>query len=119
MKTLFVHGKPVDDNANRVCVLFDPKSGRVVHVHGVTALPGGNQITDADLEKDAVRHAKNFGCSVDGLKTLHVPFSAIKERGPFKVNAQGTAVERIHFEPTRAGELLAKWRKKSTEKSKP
>ena len=54
MKTLFVNGKPVGDDASKVCVLFDPKNGRVVHVHGVTSLNGGKKISDSELEKRTI-----------------------------------------------------------------
>lgn len=113
MKTQIAKGQPISDAASRVCVLFDPQDGRVVHVHGSTTLLAGRQISDAEMEKDATEHAKAFGHSVEGLKTLHVPFSVIKERGPFKVNAKGTALERIPFEPIRARDLLAKWQERN------
>lgn len=116
MKTLFVKGKPVDDKSSQVCVLFDPKNGRVVHVHGVTALHGGKKSSEAELEKDATEHAKAFGHSVAGLKALHVPISAIRERGAFKVNAQGTNLEMAPRTPMRASELPAKWRNQNTAK---
>jgi len=118
LKTLFVKGKPVDDNSSRVCVLFDPKNGRVVHVHGATTLPGGKKRSDAELETEATEHASAFGHSVAGLKALHVPLSAIRERGAFKVNAQGTGLEATPRTPLRASDLLAKWRNESAAKGR-
>ncbi|MFZ0308327.1 MAG: hypothetical protein WAL89_09130 [Candidatus Sulfotelmatobacter sp.] len=118
MKTVFANGKPVDDKSSRVCVLFDPKDGRVVHVHGATTIRGGKQFTDSELEKDATEHAKAFGHLVTGLKALHVPVSAIRERGAFKVNAQGTEQEMTRRTPLRASEFLAKWRDKNATKGK-
>lgn len=110
MKGRFAKGKPVDDSAGRACVLFDPKNGSVVHIHGMTALPGTKQISAAQLEKDAAEHAKSLGHSVAGLKFLHVPASAVGKPGPFKVNAQGNALEYTTQSPMRVSELLANWR---------
>jgi hypothetical protein len=36
MRTLHIKGKLVDDQNTKVCVLYSPKDGRVVHVHGAT-----------------------------------------------------------------------------------
>ena len=117
MKRIFVKGKPVDDSSTRVCVLFDPKNGRVVHVHGATTLQGAKKVSDAELEKDATEHAKAFGHPVAGLKALHVPISAIRERGAFKVNSQGTGLEAASRAPLRASELMAKWRNENAKKA--
>jgi hypothetical protein len=118
LKTLFVKGKPVDDKSSKVCVLFDPRDRRVVHVHGATTIRGGKQFTDAELEKDAIEHAQGFGHAVAGLKALHVPISAIRERGAFKVNAMGTGLEVTQQAPVRASEFLTKWRNENATKGK-
>ncbi len=117
MKTLFAHGKPVADDASRVCVLFDPKDGRVVHIHGLTTLHGRETISDAELEKRTADHAMAFGHSVAGLKTLHVPISSIRNRGIFKVNATGTGLEVTRQPKMRPGELLTRWRKENIHKT--
>jgi hypothetical protein len=92
MKTIIVKGKPIGDEASKVCVLYDPKDGRVVHVHGVTTMPGGKDVDRDELEQRATRHAKALGRSVEGLKSLHLPFSAIRQHGSLKVNTDGTGL---------------------------
>ena len=106
MKTLHVNGKPLDDSSSRVCVLYDPKDGRVVHIHGVTTVHGGKTISDADLADRTIEHAKVFGHSVSGLKPLHVPLSALRQRGTFKVNAEGTDLILSWEAPVRTRDLF-------------
>jgi hypothetical protein len=110
MKSLLFKGKLVGDDASKVCVLYDPKDGRVVHVHGVTVIPGGKPVSEAEVEQRAIAHAKALGRVVHGLKSLHVPISAVGHRGTLKVNAQGTGLVRPEPYP-HPRELLAQHRK--------
>jgi hypothetical protein len=92
MKSQHFQGKPVGNEHSRVCVLFDPANGRVVHGHGVTVLESAKPIEPAELEARARRHALSMGKSVDGLKALHLPLEAIKAHAAFKVNPEGTGI---------------------------
>jgi len=111
MKILFANGKPVNDDASRVCVLFDPQNGRVVHVHGVTTLDGGKKVSEAELEERTIARAKALGRSVSGLKALHLPVSALRESRIFKVDANGTGLEMSRQTPIRSSEFMARWLK--------
>jgi non-ribosomal peptide synthetase component F len=88
----YVDGKPVSDDASRVCLLFDPKSGRVVHGHTATALHSPNTLTEAELEERARKYARHFGHSVGGLRALHLPLAAVRQPGRLRVNAAGTGL---------------------------
>jgi hypothetical protein len=92
MKTQHFKGKPVSDGSSRVCVLFDPHDGRIVHVHGITTLDGAKQIGADELAARVIAHAKGFGHEVAGLKTLHVPIAAMRQPGSLKVSADGREV---------------------------
>jgi hypothetical protein len=85
----YLEGRPISDEASSVCVLFDPKDGRIAHVHGITMLHSRGGITESELEARARKHAEDFGKSVAGLKALHVPMAVFRENGTFRVNAQG------------------------------
>lgn len=111
MKALHVNGKSVSDDASRVCVLYEPKSGRLVHVHGVTVLPGGKEVSQAEMEQRTVARAKSLGRSVTGLKALHVPVAAIRQRGILKVNSKGTALVTAWEPPAHIRDLRAQHRK--------
>lgn len=109
MKAQYFKGKAVDDRAAKVCVLFDPKDGRIVHVHGATKLDGAKEIDENELERRAIGHAKSFGHEVAGLKALHVPISAIRQPGTLKVNAEGSGLVQSSA-PIRWSDLRARRR---------
>lgn len=92
MKSMTFKGKPVSEDASKVCVLYDPRDGRVVHVHGVTILDGGKAISLVELEQRAMNHARTFGRSLEGVKALHLPLSALRQHRAFKVNGEGTGL---------------------------
>jgi hypothetical protein len=112
MKTPYFKGKPLDDAASQVCVLYDPKDGRVVHVHGATAVGKERLRSKAQLEERAIQNAEAFGHSVAGLKVLHVPFSAIQTRGTLRVEGETLVVAPS---PASMRELLATHREGRTE----
>jgi len=93
VKGQFFQGKLLNANRSRVCILFDPKDGRVLHTHCVTTLHTGNQLEVAEIESRARRHAKGFGKSVDNLKALHLPFEALGGHIAYRVNSAGNAIE--------------------------
>jgi len=101
MKTLIASGKQVSDSASKVCILFDPKDGRVVHVHGVTILNSRGGIGATEMETRTRKHAEHFGKSTAGLRALHVPITAIREHGAFRVNERGDGVIPIPRRPHR------------------
>ena len=50
--------------------LFDPKDGRVLHLHESITFAGAKAKTDAELKAEALDYAARLGCGVDGLKVL-------------------------------------------------
>ena len=93
MRNLSIQGKRADDATTRVCVLYSPEDGRVIHVHGATVAAGATPVSEAEMESRARLHAVNLGRKVEGARALHVPYSsfAMSARG-FKVNAQGSGL---------------------------
>jgi hypothetical protein len=89
MQAQYFEGKPISDEASSVCVLFDPKDGRIAHVHGITVLHSRGGITESELEARARKLAEDFGKSVTGLKALHVPMVVFSQNETFTVNSQG------------------------------
>ena len=61
--------KPV---SNRICVLYEPTEGRVIHVHRVLTMPGSRHVADDELEDRAKDCAKRAGHDVSGFSTLRV-----------------------------------------------
>ena len=44
-------GEPI---SHKICVIYDPANGGVIHTHEVLTFPGGRQVTDADAEAEAL-----------------------------------------------------------------
>lgn len=97
MHSQHFQGSPLSGETSRVCLLFDPKDGRIVHAHGHTALQSKKPIEPAELESRARRHAKRLGKNVEGVKALHVPLASIQSLRVFKVNAGGDGVVAIDY----------------------
>jgi hypothetical protein len=92
MNAQYLAGEPIGDEASKVCILFDPKDGRIMHVHGRTVVHSRGHITESELEARARQHAEHFGKPVAGLKVLHVPLAAIRENGRLRVSAGGDSL---------------------------
>jgi hypothetical protein len=109
MKTLFFHGKPLEDAASQVCVLYDPKDGAVFHVHGATAIRSDRACSKTQLEERAIENAKAFGHPVERLKALHVPIAAVRQRGTLRL--EGGALVPLSTIPASMKQLMASHRK--------
>src|SRR5438105_3944133 len=55
-----------------VAVLYDPRDGRVIHMHHVIALEGAEHRTREEHQQSAREAAVRLGCNVEGLEMLHV-----------------------------------------------
>jgi hypothetical protein len=56
----------------KLCVLYDPSNGAIVHTHWVTTLPGGRVVGQAEMEKRIRERAAFRGRDVQEMKVLHV-----------------------------------------------
>ena len=56
----------------KLCVLYDPSNGNIVHTHWVTTLPGGLKVDREEIERRIRDRATSRGRDVKGLKVLHV-----------------------------------------------
>jgi hypothetical protein len=61
--------KPV---SQKICILYDPRDGRVVHTHSVITMPGGQEVTDAEVVARAKECAKQAGHDVASLTALRI-----------------------------------------------
>jgi len=53
--------------------LYDPKDGKIRHMHHVITLENASKTEPQLLERDAIANAKRVGHNTDGLKVLHIP----------------------------------------------
>lgn len=71
------------------CVVYDPRSGRIVHVHSVVAEPGARIPSREQVAEDALEIAReSSGRQVKGLKALHVDPRDIVSGEPKRVEVK-------------------------------
>jgi len=76
-------GTPI---SHKICVIYDPANGGVIHTHEVLTFPGGRQVTDADTEAEALALlARRSGKDVSGFGVLHVPSGEYQRRVRYRV----------------------------------
>jgi hypothetical protein len=56
----------------KICVLYDPKDGRIAHHHAVATFPGSQRIDETEVERRTLARAASFGTDTSKLKALHV-----------------------------------------------
>jgi hypothetical protein len=67
-----MYGNAPAPEDQKLCVLYDPSNGNILHTHWVTTLPGGRKVDKAELEKRIRERATSRGRDASGLKVLHV-----------------------------------------------
>lgn len=58
--------------SDKICVLYNPSNGRIVHVHRSTVLAGGKLETDEEVAVHAKENAAAAGHLVEALEILHL-----------------------------------------------
>jgi hypothetical protein len=91
--------KPISD---KICVLYDPLDGRVVHTHRVLTMPGGRDVTDEELEERAKDRAKRAGHDIKGLSTLRVTSDVCDCSSQYRVDLATKKLQKLERRPHRA-----------------
>jgi hypothetical protein len=95
MKALHHALPPPEDE--KLCVLYDPSTGRIVHTHRVTTMAGGRKVDKAEMEKRTRQRAKSRGRDISGLTLLHVDPETYKLGAFYEVNLRTKKlVETVH-----------------------
>jgi hypothetical protein len=76
----------VEIPAEKICVLYDPISGSILHTHRVITFAGGREVTDAEMERRCKALAESLGHASTKLKVLHVPSSKYTKTALYYVN---------------------------------
>jgi hypothetical protein len=90
--------------SDKICVLYSPSDGRIVHVHRSTILAGGQLKTDEEVEVRAKENAAAAGHPVEALHSLHLPAEAYDTSKLFVVDVNEKRLverERPHHAHTR------------------
>lgn len=85
------------------CVLFDPKTGAIHHVHHVVTMEGAAETSEAELEKETVGAARRLGLGTARLRVLHVAQDAFAERAHYSVDLRNRTLHKEPL-PPRSGE---------------
>jgi hypothetical protein len=70
----------------KVCVLYDPDSGHIRHVHKTIVLPGAKMPSASAIESSARSSLNGHHAKPPKVKALHVPEADLKSRSRFKVD---------------------------------
>jgi len=76
------------------CVLFDPTSGRIFHIHHVVTMPGAKETSKPEMESRIVELAKERGVYTDRLQLLHVDPKEIVRGARYLVNPKTLKLEK-------------------------
>ena len=72
--------------AHRVCVIYDPVDGRIIHVHHDVALPGGRPAGENEIETAAMTQLRKRGRETGGLRVLHAKPEDLRPLVRYKVH---------------------------------
>ncbi len=56
----------------KICILFDPRDGRVLRHHMVETYPGAGKVDQKEVEERAHARAASFGTDTSKAKALHL-----------------------------------------------
>ena len=85
---LIKNDKGVIAEESDVCVLYDPKSGAIIHLHQQMTFPGGRKPSRGELEAQALQHAERSRGTGLKLKALHVPTQQFDRTKCYKVHVK-------------------------------
>ncbi len=75
--------------AQFACVVYEPKTGDIRHVHRVVVLPGAEPPIKEEMKERALALAKKLGGDTTlRLEVLHVPPEAFKRGSKHKVDVK-------------------------------
>jgi hypothetical protein len=66
--------------------MYDPKNGKILHVHMTTTMEGAREPSNEQIEAAAHRSAKRDGVNLDGVASLNVSRQQWDSRGGNQVN---------------------------------
>jgi hypothetical protein len=70
----------------RICVVYDSHTGGIRHIHEVITLKGGRELSEAEIEAQAVEIVKRKGHHSDKLGVLHMPSEKVDRRQVYVVD---------------------------------
>jgi hypothetical protein len=85
--------------AQQICVLYDPKDGRIIHHHMVLTYPRAQKVDEKEVERRAFKRAESFGTDTSKAKALHVSAKDINPSNRYKVDLASLKLAEIPKRP--------------------
>jgi hypothetical protein len=76
----------VDKRSPRVCVVYDPVDGRILHVHRLVTLSGGLARSEEEFHERAIELAKKAGHTCSNPSVINVPAGEMERATAYKVD---------------------------------
>jgi len=83
---LIKNGQHIKPESVKICVLYDPKNGRVIHHHKVVVFPGAQKVDKTEVERRALERAATLGRETSKLKALHVSEKECNPSSAYRVD---------------------------------
>jgi len=90
--------------SERLCLVYKPISGEIIHVHRVVTFEGGTQPPEDEMSRHALLLAQRRIGTRDQLEVLHVDPSTLESAYRYRVNHQKKALVRLEGNPASADE---------------
>ena len=78
----------------KCCVLFERETGVIQHVHRVVTMEGATETSDAEMEKRAMKLAKDHGIETTKVQIAHIDAELFAVRAKYKINPETRALMR-------------------------
>ena len=88
-------GGTLKATAHLICVVYDARTGDIVHVHHDISLNKGPYPGEAEVEAAALAQVQKRGRNMGDMKTLHAQPHDFKPHARYKVNPQRRALEQV------------------------
>ena len=97
--------------AENCCIVFEPSSGKILHVYRIRTIEGAEIRSHEAIAERALELAKKHGVTADTLDVIHVDPTVLRERGRFKVHTKSRTLVALESQPQRATEKRTKKKK--------
>ncbi len=79
----------------RICVLYDPRDGRIAHHHQVVTFAGAPRVDEKEVERRALARAASFETDTSALKALHLSEKDCDPSHRYKVDTKTLRLVRL------------------------
>jgi hypothetical protein len=97
--------------AKNCCIVFEPPSGKILHVYRIRTIEGAEVRSQEAIAERALELAKKHGVTAEALDVIHVDPTMLAERGRFKVHTKSRTLVALKSQTKRPTETKAKKKK--------